>query len=177
MKIRNFITILTVLLLAAMPALPSRARAGDSLTDEDKLKIIREMYSDYRKSFPDVMEISPQRAMQLHREGRALFLDVREEKEQEVSMLPDARRHEDFLDNPAAPRDIYLIAYCTIGYRSGKFVEKMEDRNVHIFNLKGGILGWLHAGGRIYDQKGESRRVHLYGKKWNLAPGDYQGIW
>ena len=41
-----------------------------------------------------------------------------------------------------------MIAYDTVGYRSGLFVEKMRQKGISIANLKGGLLGWLHAGGK-----------------------------
>jgi sodium/bile acid cotransporter 7 len=46
-----------------------------------------------------------------------------------------------------------------------------------VYNLRGGILAWVHDGGTVYDQNGETRRIHVYGRKWNLAPNSYQAVW
>jgi hypothetical protein len=32
-------------------------------------------------------------------------------------------------------------------------------------NLRGGLLAWLHAGGKVYKDGRLVRRVHVYGKK------------
>jgi sodium/bile acid cotransporter 7 len=46
-----------------------------------------------------------------------------------------------------------------------------------MLNLRGGLLAWVHAGGKVYDANGETRRIHVYGRKWNLAPNGYDAVW
>jgi len=151
--------------------------AADDMSDTEKRAKIEAMYQNYKKDFPGVPDIEPAEAMRLMHEGKALFIDVRGEKEQQVSMLPGAITENQFLKDPGRYRDRTLIAYCTISYRSGKLAERLKARGITLFNLKGGLLAWVHAGGKVYDQNGETRRIHVYGRKWNLGPKDYEAVW
>jgi len=46
-----------------------------------------------------------------------------------------------------------------------------------MLNLRGGLLAWVHDGGKVYDRNGETRRIHVYGRKWDLGPKDYEAVW
>jgi sodium/bile acid cotransporter 7 len=151
--------------------------AADDMSDDEKRAKVEAMYQGYKKDFPDVQDIEPAEAMRLLQEGKALFIDVREEKEQQVSMLPGAVTEKQFLKDPGQYRDRTLIGYCTISYRSGKLAERLKSQGITLLNLKGGLLSWVHAGGKVYDRSGETRRIHVYGKKWDLGPKDYEAIW
>ena len=151
--------------------------AADNMSESEKRDKIEAMYQSYKKDFPGVPDIQISDAMRLLQEGKALFIDVREEKEQEVSMLPGAVTEKQFLKNPGKYRDRTLVGYCTISYRSGKLAEKLNAQGITLLNLKGGLLAWVHAGGKVYDQSGETKRIHVYGKKWNLGPKDYEAVW
>jgi sodium/bile acid cotransporter 7 len=155
-------------------------RAGwgaDDMSDAAKRVTIETMYAGYKKDFPGVQDIEPAEAMRLLQEGKALLVDVREEKEQKVSMLPGAVTEKQFLKDPGAYRDHTLIGYCTISYRSGKLAEKLKAQGVAMLNLRGGLLAWVHDGGKVYDRNGETRRIHVYGRKWDLGPKDYEAVW
>ena len=147
------------------------------MSDDAKRLKIEAMYRDYKRNFAGVADIAPAEAMELLRADRALFVDVREEKEQEVSMLPGAVTEQEFLKHPERYRDKVIIGYCTISYRSGVLAEKLKARGITMFNLEGGLLAWVHAGGKVYDRAGETRRIHVYGRKWNLGPKDYDALW
>ena len=154
-----------------------RVQAQDSLSDAEKRLKIEAMYRDYKRNFAGVTDMAPAEAMDLLRAGRAVFVDVRERKEQEVSMLPGAVTESEFLKHPERYRDKVVIGYCTISYRSGVLAERLKARGIDMVNLQGGMLAWVHAGGKVYDRAGETRRVHVYGRKWNLAPKDYEALW
>ncbi len=154
-----------------------QVQAEDALSDDEKRLKVEAMYRDYKRNFAGVTDITPAEAMELLRAGRAVFVDVREEKEQKVSMLPGAVTEQEFLQHPERYRDKVVIGYCTISYRSGVLAEKLKARGMTMLNLEGGMLAWLHAGGKIYDRAGETRRMHVYGRKWNLAPRDVEAIW
>jgi sodium/bile acid cotransporter 7 len=164
--------VLTVMAAGADPA-----RGADDVTDAAKLARVESMYRDYRKEFPEVPEIAPQEAMRLLSEGRALFVDVREEREQAVSMLPSSITAKEFLEDPGRYRDRVLIGYCTISYRSGKLARQLAAKGVTLLNLQGGMLAWVHAGGKLCDRNGETRRLHVYGRKWDLAPQGFETVW
>jgi sodium/bile acid cotransporter 7 len=156
--------------------------AADKASDEGNKERIYRMYAEYKKDFPTVEDISPERAMQLWRQGRAVFLDTRKPEETAVSMLPGAITEQQFLTKPQQYSDKTVIGYCTISYRSGLFARDMAQKGIRIVNLQGGILAWIHAGGPVYDAQGRiTQRVHVYGNRWDLAPERYEtitfGLW
>jgi sodium/bile acid cotransporter 7 len=135
------------------------------------------MYLNYRKSFPEVMEILPEDLLKIIAEEPVVLVDVRSPREQAVSMLPHAVPHHVFLKNLPAYQGRRIVAYCTVAYRSGKLARKLHERGVRVANLRGGILGWLHAGGKVHRDGMPVKAVHVYGKKWDLAPGDYLTVY
>ena len=102
---------------------------------------------------------------------------VRDSEEQAVSMIPGALTHGKFLEDPDVYKERTVIAYCTISYRSGKFASKLRKRGIHVINLRGGLLAWLHAGGPVHRDGIPVRKVHVYGKTWDLAPSIYETIY
>jgi len=150
---------------------------GDSdLTDAEKKGIVYEMYEGYKKEFPLVKDMSPPQAMKQMETGHVLFIDTRKPSEMKVSMLPGAVSKEAFLKDPSKYKGWTIIVYCTISYRSGNFAVKMSNKGIDIYNLKGGLLAWLLEGGKVYDTNGETKRVHVYGKKWNYLPRGYEPV-
>ena len=108
-----------------------------------------------------------------------LFVPVeftRSEKEIEVSMILGAVSKEEFEKNIEIYRSKKLIAYCTIGFRSSRYVEKLLKKGHNAFNLWGSILGWAHAGGELVKGNQKTRTVHTYGKTWDLLPEGYKGV-
>ena len=152
------------------------AVAGEGLSDSAKRRKVEAMYNNYKKSFPEVADLSAERALKLMDGGRVVFVDVREPREQALSMLPGAITDREFLRNPEAYRDLLIIGYCTISYRSGKLARKLQKKGIHMHNLRGGILSWLHAGGRVYKDGEPVNRMHVYGRKWDLAPSAYESV-
>lgn len=72
-----------------------------------------------------------------------------------------------------------VVAYCTIGYRSGLFANGLaKDHGLKAYNLRGSILSWAHAGGALVDATGKpTKRLHTYGAKWALEPAGYESTW
>ncbi len=128
------------------------------------------MYADYRKDFAGVQEIDASAAIELVGDPKVVFVDVRDPKEQAVSMIPGAVTSEVFLADPDRYRGQKIIGYCTISYRSGKLAAKMGRKGITIVNLKGGLLAWVHAGGTIVRGYKPVKQLHVYGRKWDLAP-------
>lgn len=151
----------------------------DPADDEKRRERIESMYSDYKKgSFPGVIDVEPRLAMDLAKRGSVVFVDVRAPEEQRVSMIPGAVTDAHFLKNVEKYKDDIIIGYCTISYRSGEFARKLrEERGITIYNLRGGLLAWAHDGGKVVDQKGETKRIHVYGRKWNLSPTGFESLW
>jgi rhodanese-related sulfurtransferase len=148
-----------------------------SFDNQDRKKAVQDLYENYKRCFPEVPEVPPGEAMALLKDGKAVFVDVRPAVERSVSRLPGALSKQEFLRSPDRYQGKTVIAYDTVGYRSGLFVERLRGQSICIANLQGGLLGWLHAGGKIYDDNGcETRRVHVYGMIWNYAPSGFETL-
>lgn len=153
-------------------------RASSTDTDAEKHKKIGEMYDGYRSSFPGIAEITAKELGPMMREGSVILVDVREAKERAVSVLPGSISKGDFeaiVDDLDGKK---IVVYCTIGYRSGEYVEALKSRGIEAFNLQGSILSWVHAGEVVVTLDGsETKRVHVYGEKWNLLPQGFEAVW
>ncbi len=156
---------------------PAAVIGSSDLTDVQKKEIVYRMYAEFKNDFPEVNDIEPREAMKLAAENHAVFVDVRDPAEMKVSMLPHAITKKSFLENPQRFADRTIIVYCTISYRSGKFAEEMARKGVTLYNLKGGLLAWVLEGGTVFDSHGESKRIHVYGEKWNFVPKGYEAVW
>lgn len=147
------------------------------LSDIQKKEIVYQMYAQYKKNiFPSVKDISPHQAMEMMQSEQLIFIDTRKPAEMKISMLPNALTKEEFLKNPLKYKDLTVVGYCTISYRSGIFAKEMESEGITIHNLTGGLLAWVLEGGKVYNANGEVKRIHVYGKKWNYPPEAYESV-
>ena len=175
---RTILGIVTAVLAFAFVTLAGQlSLSSDDRSDGDKRQKVEDMYNGYKKQFPDVRDISAQEVMILVAERKAVLIDIREPGEQQISMLPGAITEKEFMNDPAKYTDAVKIVYCTISYRSGKFAQQLQGKGIPVYNLRGGILAWVHEGGKVYDQNGETHRIHVYGRKWDLGPKRYQAVW
>ena len=63
-------------------------------------------------------------------------------------------------------------------WKSAQYTQKLLADDFDAYNLGAGILAWVHAGRPVVDPQGaETRRVHVYGAKWDLLPEGYEGVW
>lgn len=150
---------------------------GSSVEKEPDCAIVLDMYKKYAVDFPSVAEISPADARSLAGSPDTVFVDVRTEEEQRVSRIPGALSLDFFMENIERYRKSRVIGYCTIGYRSGKFAEKMKEKGLTVENLAAGILGWAFEGGELVNDQGPTKDIHVYGRKWNHVPAGYKGVW
>jgi rhodanese-related sulfurtransferase len=148
-----------------------------SLSDAEKRQEVAAMYADYREDFPGIQEIDPERALKLREDLDVVFVDVRKPEEQAVSMIPGAVTSEVFLADTERFRGQRIIAYCTISYRSGKLAAKLNRKGITMVNLKGGLLGWVHAGGPLVRGNLPVTVLHVYGRKWDLAPAGIETVY
>lgn len=168
-----------VCMLSVIFQVPAMAQ---SVSDADKKVRIERMYAEYKKDFPAVEDIAPEKAIELWRQDAVVFLDTRKPEEMAVSRLPGAITTKEFLEQPQRYKDRTVVSYCTVGYRSGVFARDMAQSGVKMVNLSGSILAWIHAGGPVFDPQGrQTRRVHVFGDRWDLAPAGYEtvtfGLW
>jgi rhodanese-related sulfurtransferase len=152
-------------------------RSGVPRDDGERLRRIERYYGLCAKLLPKVPEISAAELAERIKRERLAIVDVREPREQAVSMIPGAMSRADFEARKDEFRDVPIVAYCTLGFRSGKYAAKLRDEGFDAYNLRGAILAWTHTGQPLVDADGETRRVHVYGRKWNLVASGYEGVW
>ena len=78
-------------------------------------------------------------------------------------------------------KDQKVVVYCSIGYRSEKIGEQLQQlgyKDVH--NLYGSIFEWVNAGNEVVDAKNnKTRKVHTYNRKWSqwVEDGKAEKVW
>jgi len=150
--------------------------AGQPTTDDARVAAIEQMYAGYRSDFQGIPEVSAAQLASLLEGDGVVLVDVRKPEEQAVSMIPGAIPASEF--DARAATDKVVVAYCTIGYRSGEWVEAQREAGVDAKNFKGSVLAWSHAGGPFVTPSGEpTKKVHVYGKLWDLLRSDYESTW
>lgn len=127
-----------------------------------------------RSRFPEVVQLSTgELAAWLGDSKRPppILLDVRTEKEFAVSHLHGAIRVE-----PSAKADEVLarlpagrpvVAYCSVGYRSSAFAERIKNAGVvAVYNLEGSIFQWANEGRPLEADGRPADKVHPYNGKF-----------
>jgi rhodanese-related sulfurtransferase len=139
------------------------ATSGSAFADGfDAIKLLM------RLRFWNVPHISTKQVARWLATGDApILLDVRTQAEYEVSHLPNAQRIEP--DNQVAetlsrlPPDRPIVAYCAVGYRSGKLAQRLiAAGRKNVYNMEGSIFQWANEG-RPLDCDGKRvETVHPY---------------
>jgi rhodanese-related sulfurtransferase len=120
------------------------------------------------------------KASELAKNQKIIFVDVRPIKEREISVIEGSISEDEFLKkmDTLVHKELKIVAYCTIGHRSGKFAQRMNKKGIPVANLYGGILGWIDSGKVVFNVQGdETLKVHVYGADWNILPDPYKGVW
>lgn len=112
-----------------------------------------------------------------------LVVDVRDPEEFAVSHLEGARSLPlDELKSSGWPpewrRDRPVILYCTAGYRSGVAALLLQEQGLEAKNLVGGILAIAQADQPLFDDSGQTWRVHTWRESlaW-MVPAPYEAAW
>jgi len=100
-----------------------------------------------------------------------VLLDSREKEEYQVSHIAGSRwvgyDNFDLAQLNDLPKDSKIVVYCSVGYRSGKVVEKlMKSGFSNVQNLWGGIFYWVNMGYEVENEKGVTPDIHPYSAKW-----------
>ncbi len=171
-------TILPLIIVATTVLIVSeRAQGGPALSDAAKKETVYRLYADYKKYFPAVQDIATLEAMKQLDSGGVVFVDTRKPEEMAISMIPGAVGQDEFSQHPERFAGKTVIVYCTISKRSGLFARDQAHLGIDIVNLQGGILAWILEGGPVCDAQGNpTRRVHVYGDKWDLAPSGWDSV-
>ena len=164
-------------LACVMPVAAAQAQSPD--TEAGRLARISRMVEQIKADYPDVPTISAPSLREALPSVDFLLVDVRSEAERSVSTLPGAITAEEF----EATMDEYgrsgrtLVAFCTIGARSSAYVQRMRQRGIDMINLEGSVLAWTHAGGMLTAGNLPTKRLHVFGRRWNLAADGYETVW
>jgi len=100
------------------------------------------------------------------------ILDTRAPEEYQVSHLQGAIwvGYEDPALEKVAdlPKDTPILVYCSVGYRSEKIGELLQQKGfTQVYNLYGGIFQWANEGRTIYDTaQQKTNAVHPYSSQW-----------
>ncbi|MCJ7773160.1 MAG: rhodanese-like domain-containing protein [Desulfobacterales bacterium] len=173
--VRKLNTFIWVFLFLVM-FIPGRNIFCADLSDNRKKEIVDQLYNGYAKDLPEVGDIKPDEVIRLLKKNRVVLIDVRTPAEMGISILPGAVIKDDYLKEPNKYKKVTVVAYCTIGYRSGIFAKKMAAKGLDVKNMAGGLLGWVFEGGRVYHEKKEVKRIHVYGPKWDYPPSGYESV-
>lgn len=146
------------------------------LSDLQKQNKIEALYQKLARNFSEVPEITVEELQQLPKEA-VVLVDVRPLKERVVSTIPGAISTEEFEANLHSYRQYPIVVYCTIGYRSGYYAQKMAQEDLDIYNLRGSLLAWSHIDGKLTNRFGDTKQIHVYSKKWQLAADGYEAMW
>ena len=148
-------------------------------SDQLKRRKIEAMYEKSRqKFFPDVPEITVAELRDRLSDGEEIVVvDVRSPNEQAVSMITGAVTAHEFERDVDRHRESTIVAYCTVGHRSGLFAKTLAERGFDARNLRGAILAWTHADGVLENKEGPTRSLHVWGPKYSFEAEGYDPVW
>ena len=147
------------------------------MTDGDKLEAIESMYLRSKKGFPEVPEVTSEQLQALRGDSSVVIVDVRTPEEQAVSMIEGAITSREFEATPEKFADKTVVAYCTMGYRSGRYARELQRHGQRAFNLRGAILAWTHSNGALVNTEGSTKVVHVHSPHCDLVAEGYKAIW
>jgi len=183
---------------------------GCKMSDAEKLKDALDMYGEYKDAKFKHVTDTPADSLLVRLESDSgerplVIVDVRSAEEIAVSSIKDSLSEAEFdqwiqdrrrrmHESGEVPEETDIIAYCTIGYRSGLFCKKWQDRlgkeeykslNLReISNLEGGIVVLSHhyqssdnSPGVLQFRDEEEPAIHCYNiAKWGKVPSAYQAV-
>jgi rhodanese-related sulfurtransferase len=125
-----------------------------------------------RHDFPHVRRINPKQLADWladPKQQQPVLLDVRTKAEYDVSHLRGAQRIE---PNASAtsillPHDQPVVTYCSVGYRSGAFAQKLQEAGYkNVQNMSGSIFQWANEGYPVERDGQRVDKVHPYNARW-----------
>jgi rhodanese-related sulfurtransferase len=117
--------------------------------------------------------ITADRLTELMSTQNIIILDTREQKEFNVSHIKNAIYvGYDNFDIDTVLKKIkkgsVVIAYCSVGYRSGDIAERLKKQGVDVYNLYGGIFNWINTGKNLYSNSNDATdEIHGYDRDWS----------
>lgn len=134
-------------------------------------KAYKKMLKKYYNDFPTV---SISVAYANLKADNAVFLDIREKREYNVSHIKGAIQNSPDGDlsaitsNKAISKDDLIIVYCSVGARSQTFGEKLKAAGyTNVKNMYGGLFLWANREYPMLNNKGaRTTNIHGYSKDW-----------
>lgn len=99
-----------------------------------------------------------------------LLLDVRTEPEFAVSHLAGAVQVDPESDAKVirVPKSTPIVTYCSVGYRSAKFAERLQTAGYeNVRNLDGSIFQWANENRPLVSGSHTVQTVHPYSRAWS----------
>lgn len=104
----------------------------------------------------------------------AVILDARSLEEHRISKIQEAIwvGYKEFniqeAINKLPDKDTTIVVYCSIGVRSERIGEKLQEAGyTDVYNLYGGIFEWKNQGNAVKDNTGKpTENVHAYNRYW-----------
>lgn len=94
-----------------------------------------------------MLEITPEKAFNEIKCGRAIGIDVRESDEWSAGHAPQVMWNpKSAFNSSALPKDQTVILICRSGNRSGQIAEEFASHNDAIYNMVGGMKAWKDSG-------------------------------
>jgi rhodanese-related sulfurtransferase len=114
--------------------------------------------------------------------SQPLLLDARTEAEYQVSHLPQAQRIDPYhpnLEDIAVNKDVPVVVYCSVGYRSARIAQQLEQSGfTNVYNLEGSIFQWVNEGNPVFQGDRPTVSVHPYNANWGrLLKSRYRSEW
>ena len=105
---------------------------------------------------------------------QAIILDAREQQEYQVSHLKDAIfvGYDNFkietVEKLIPNKNNQIVVYCSLGIRSEDIAERLKKSGyTNVYNLYGGIFEWKNTNFSVYNEHGETNKVHGFSKEWS----------
>lgn len=106
-----------------------------------------------------------------------VLVDVRSDAETNVSVIPGAITQKSFEENADQHAEKLVVAYCTVGVRSGDYAKRLSDQGWTVRNYEGSILQWVRAGLPLVTLNGKpTRQVHSYSDQYSVPDGYEQVV-
>lgn len=141
---------------------------------QESLSELLKKYNTHSAPYISVQELAMPKT-------QAVILDARERPEFEVSHLEKAIHvgYDNFnlgqVQTQIPDKNQIIVVYCSLSIRSEDIAEKLQKAGYkQVYNLYGGIFEWKNADFTVFDNKGETNKVHGFSKEWSkwLKKGD-----
>lgn len=106
-------------------------------------------------------------------QGEVYIFDAREMEEYQVSHIEGAQHigfnNFDLNNLKTIPNDSKIVVYCSIGYRSERIGQLLQDAGFQqVYNLYGSIFEWVNRGYPVVNGDNQTTdEVHTYNKSWS----------